>query len=155
MMVPAKRLSEDDRFRFGIVGRLYRVLLGRKADAGGLMATVQRLRDGLPFATVMNEALQSEEFRGRHADPVEAPDDIDTLFRSVFGDPVPAVDRSQPPGTYAALLLSAAERAAPSRVAELLYPDGVDPVDEAGYRFWLADYDRPAPALGTADLERD
>jgi O-antigen biosynthesis protein len=143
-------ISAEERFLAGIVARLYRMLLGRAADPGGLAAMMARVRGGLPFVTLVTEALQSDEFRARHPDGVRTAADVDALFEAAYGRHPPDADRGSAVGAYAALVLTAAERAAPSRLSGIFYPEGIDPLDGPGYRLWRRDY----PALDALAVGR-
>ena len=143
-------LPPEDRLRIGIVSRLYHVLLGRTADVGGLSATVQRLREGIPLDTIMAEALRSDEFLASHPTPVQSADDVDALYRAACHAPPPDVDRTLPPGAYAAQVLTAAEIGRPSRISDILFAEGLDPADGSDYRVWLADFHEPDPATREA-----
>ncbi|MBS0642653.1 MAG: glycosyltransferase family 2 protein [Proteobacteria bacterium] len=136
-------LSPEDRFRTGLAIRIYRVLLGRAADHGGLLDTVHRLRTGVPIATIVDVVLKSEEFRAAHPVPATTTQEIDVLFRSAYGYAPPVVERGLPPAGYAAKLLYAAERREPTSITDTLYPQGFDPADDSLYRLWADDFFAP------------
>jgi O-antigen biosynthesis protein len=148
-------LSAEERFRIVIVSHLYRMLLGRTADVAGLLAAVKLLREGIPFDTIMTEALRSEEFMNRRGAPVRSAADLDALFLAAYGRPPPDLDRTLAPGPYAARLAIEAERQAPSRISDILHAEGLNPMDEEGYQLWLEDHyvpDEEALRTEAADL---
>ncbi len=144
-------LPPEDRLRIGVVSRLYQVLLGRTADVAGLTAIVQRLREGIPLETVLAEALRSEEFVARHGTPAQCADDVDAMYHAAYEAAPPEVDRTLPPGVYAAHVLTAAENLRPSRISDILFAEGLDPADGSDYRFWLADFHTPDLAVLAGD----
>lgn len=136
-------LSPEDRFRTGLAIRIYRVLLGRDADPGGLMDVLNRLRTGVPIATIVTGILRSEEFQARHPAPVATTQEIDELFRAAYRHAPPVVERGLPPAGYAAKLLYAAERRAATSITDVLHPSGIDPADAPAYRLWAGDFFTP------------
>ncbi|HVZ10616.1 glycosyltransferase family 2 protein [Rhodopila sp.] len=138
-------LPPAERFRIGLIARMYTLLMGRQADPGGLRALLDRMRDGIPFSTAVTEALDSDEFRARCPDPALTVDDIDALFAWAWNEELPPVDRTLPPGAYAAALLTAAETRTPSTICDALFSEGADPADPGAYRLWLHDYATPDP----------
>ena len=111
---------------------------------------MQRLREGIPLDTIMAEALRSDEFLASHPTPVQSADDVDALYRAACHAPPPDVDRTLPPGAYAAQVLTAAEIGRPSRISDILFAEGLDPADGSDYRVWLADFHEPDPATREA-----
>ena len=136
----SRPLTEADRLLHARIVGLYRLFHHRLVDPGGLAGSLRRLRRGEPLTTIIEEAMRSAEFRGRHPAPVCAAGDIDDLFVEAFGCPPPRLDDGDRHGcvaAYAAGLLAAQHQRAPIPVLGARYPDGVDPDDEVGYRLWL------------------
>ncbi len=146
----AKTLTPADRLLCIQVVGLYRLVLRRLVDPGGLADSLNRLREGEPFPAMIARAMQSDEFRQLHPDPVDSPEKIDELFIAAFGYQPPRLrnlDRDGSVAAYAADLLAAEHQRTPMQVCPALYPDGVDPNDDVAYQLWLADYQAPnAPA---------
>lgn len=62
-------IEEDPQNDQDYVASLYRDLLGREPDAGGLNGWVTALRDGMSREDVRQGFLQSDEYRSRHPAP--------------------------------------------------------------------------------------
>jgi GT2 family glycosyltransferase len=133
----------QDRVRAGAIARTYRLVFRRDPDRAGLEDATKNLLLGSPLARFVADALNSDEFK-RSMDPVpETAGDIDRMFRAAFGHEPPALGadaRDLPVTRYAAELVLAEERRRPTRATGVMYPDGLDPLDAAAYRHWVADH---------------
>jgi GT2 family glycosyltransferase len=136
-----------DRRRAGQIVRLYRLVLGRPVDPGGLIGMIGSMRQGASLVSLVSLCLASEEFRRRPLDAPTTPGGVDEMFVEAFGHPPRMFgerDRSRPVEAYMALLLAEEPGdAAPLRLTSMLCPDGIDPADAATYRHWLSDHHIP------------
>lgn len=117
------------------VSRLYRIVYGRPADRGGLLAYVSHLDQGLPIEEIVSVFLASDEFRCQlaHAGPLQV------LLRHAFGsERSPAQVMDADPSRLVLELLRSERVIERFPLLPSLYPTGVPIDDVEGYRIWLA-----------------
>ena len=131
------------------MAHLYRLLLGRAADRGGLLHYAERLGGGDTLEAVAWSLLHSDE-RGAGRDGV-TPDAVARhIWRAADGAPhrfhaAWTEAAADAPRLAAGLVRTAVMRNAP--ILEALFPDGVDPADDEvspgwAYRLWASETER-------------
>ena len=120
--------------------RLYRVVLGRRADPGGVRSTVEQMALGVPLHALAAAMLASDEFARQHG-PADA-----VLRRNTLGSTGASAPDAGMPGELAAALVRSPEVVARVPVLPELFPDGLLLHDPSDYRIWLAGRPDPHPA---------
>ena len=148
--MPAANQGEADEVeRLLGVAHLYRLLLGRAADRGGLLHYAERLGGGDTLEAVAWSLLHSDE-GGAVRDGVTPEAVARRIWQAAGGAPhrfdaAWTEAAADAPRLAARLVRTAAMRDAP--ILEALFPDGIDPADDDvspcwAYRLWASETER-------------
>ncbi len=125
---------------------MYELVLGRRVDASGMLSCMHGMRHGMSLATLITNALNSEEFASQPRPLPHDASDIDKMFYAAFGRPPPVLDAATcalPVPEYTEQLLTAVEQRELTCFTAAMYGELLDPNDSTACQFWIEDYYGP------------